>query len=82
MSPALKGMLWPVGVVRAAMAAGSARDRGHKRAVCHDHAMATGVVLHTADARGTPYVPVLCTLAFALPALHSTSVRTSGLAIV
>jgi hypothetical protein len=32
-----------------------------------------GVVLHTADARGTPYVPVPRTLAYALPALHVTN---------
>ena len=79
LSPALKGMLWPVGVLRAVKATASARCCGHKRAVCHDHAMATGVVLHTADGRGTPYVPVLHTLAFVL---HVTSINISGLAIV
>ena len=77
--PALKGILWPVGVVRAAKATASARCCGHKRAAFHDHAMATGALLHTADVRGTPYVPVLRTLAFAL---HVTSINISKLAIV
>ena len=80
LSPALKGMLWPVGVVRAAKATASARCCVHERVACHDHAMATGAVLHTADACGTPYVPVPRTLAFALPALHVTSFKTSELA--
>ena len=75
LSPALKGMLWPVGVVCAAMATASARCCGHKRVVCHDRAMATGAVLHTADACGTPCVPGPRTLAFALPALHVTSFK-------